>query len=99
MFLLRKPLGTQRFQGRFSLFLHVAHCDMNDCSPDQFTFHFSSDSASRSPSRANRRSQVDRRSLIHCSTTESPSGSMRQVRTLPTFLVCTSPLSSSTCKC
>src|SRR5215475_12099640 len=94
-----RTLEAMRTQGRFSLFLHVAHCDMNDCFPDQFAFHFSSDSESKSPSRANRLSQVDRRSLIHCSTTESPSGSMRQVRTLPTFSVCTSPLSSSTCKC
>ena len=56
-------------------------------------------SARNSSSRSNRRSHVVRRSRIHCSITENPFGSIRQVRTRPTFSVCTSPLSSRICRC
>src|SRR5258707_2148628 len=42
---------------------------------------------------------MERRSPIHFSATESSPGSRLQVRTLPTFSVCTKPLSSNTCKC
>jgi len=41
----------------------------------------------------------ERRSLIHRSAAESPAGSMRHVRTLPVFVVRTSPLFSNSCKC
>jgi len=51
------------------------------------------------PSRSNRFSHSDRRSLIHRSATDSPFASIRQVRTLPTFSVRTSPLASKICKC
>ena len=47
--------------------------------------HHCSSSASRSPSRSNRFSQSERRAPIHCSATESPFVSIRQVRTLPIF--------------
>ena len=43
--------------------------------------------------------QPARRSLIHCSAVRSAAGSMRQVRTRPTFSERTRPLASSTWRC
>src|SRR5271170_1543205 len=61
--------------------------------------HFPSPSASKSPRLANRFSQSERRASIHCSATDSPFVSILHVRTLPTLVVCTSPLFSRTCTC
>src|ERR1700733_11699359 len=58
-----------------------------------------SGSASRSPSRSNRLSNIKRRSSIQRFATESPAVSIRQVRTLPTLVVRTSPLFSRICRC
>ena len=55
-------------------------------------------SARKSPSRSRRRSQLARRSLIQRSAVRSAVGSMRQVRTRPTFSDRTRPLASSTCE-
>src|SRR5919204_926907 len=56
-------------------------------------------SARYSPRRSRRVSQLARRALIHRSTGRSATGSMRQVRTRPTFSERTRPLPSSTCRC
>src|ERR1700722_11202208 len=64
-----------------------------------FLLYFPSSSASRSPRRSRRRSHCERRLAIQRSTIESPAGSMRQVRTRPTFCGRTRPLSSSICRC
>ncbi len=69
------------------------------CLKRRTSFHFSSGSASKSPNLSNRLSQIARRFPVHCSTTESPAGSMLQVLTLPAFSVFTKPHSSSTCRC
>src|SRR5215208_4134132 len=58
-----------------------------------------SSSASMSPKRSSRRSHSDWRSAIHSAATLSPVGSIRQVRTRPTFCVRTTPLRSSTWRC
>src|SRR5215204_1064709 len=55
-----------------------------------------SSSVSISPKRSSRRSHRDWRSAIHSAATFSPAGSIRQVRTRPTFWVRTTPQRSST---
>src|SRR5215204_3327759 len=56
-------------------------------------------SARYSPRLSRRRSQLERRALIHRSTGRSAAGSIRQVRTRPTFSERTRPLTCSTCRC
>src|SRR5215212_6473653 len=56
-------------------------------------------SARYSPRRSRRRSKLDRRAPIHRSTGRSAAGSIRQVRTRPTFSELTRPLTCSTCRC
>jgi hypothetical protein len=53
-------------------------------------------SARYSPRRSKRRSQLERRALIHRSAGRSAAGSMRHVRTRPTFSELTRPLTCST---
>src|SRR5256885_6068360 len=56
-------------------------------------------SARYSPRLSRRRSQLDRRAPIHRSTGRSAAGSIRQVRTRPTFPERTRPLTCITCRC
>src|SRR5215217_2677152 len=56
-------------------------------------------SARYSPRRSSRDSQLDRRAPIHRSTGRSAAGSIRHVRTRPTFSELTRPLTCSTSRC
>jgi DNA-binding transcriptional ArsR family regulator len=94
--LSRRPASVSELAKPLSMSLPAVFQHLQVCHRFLRGFGSSSCCARKTPRRSRRRSQLARRAATQSSTVRSALGSIRQVRTRPTFSERTRPLASST---